>query len=326
MTGQSINQFLQGQLINDYIYAGTLTLSGNPNRYWRANETGEYIQDKFQLKPNLNITAGLRFDWDGGLTEKNGNLVNFDPSKYAYDPATDTITSTGLIVAGNSPHGTPGVSNSTLTGRQWGFAPRIGVAWSPKMFNSKVVVRAGWGMYYDRGELYTYLSPGVAQSITPRGPFGLNQQVPFVGTQLWTGEFGGTGAFQPCVAGGNLPSPGACPPNNALACPWGASLLPPPAGNPTTIAGPDPKTGLTYLPNVNQLALGNQPFYLGVYARNNKLPYTMNTTLDIQWQPPNDLPIDIGYVNALGLHDLVPLPFIQSRIAAPPKPFSAPSC
>lgn len=86
MTGQSVNQFLQGQLIDDYIYAGTLHLSGNPNRYWRANETGEYIQDKFQFKPNLNITAGLRFDWDGALTEKNGNLVNFDPSKYSYDP------------------------------------------------------------------------------------------------------------------------------------------------------------------------------------------------------------------------------------------------
>ncbi len=26
------------------------------------------------------------------------------------------------------------------------------------MFNSKIVVRAGWGMYYDRGELYSYLS------------------------------------------------------------------------------------------------------------------------------------------------------------------------
>ena len=38
-------------------------LSGNPNRYWRSNETGEYIQDKFQFRPNLAITAGLRFDW-----------------------------------------------------------------------------------------------------------------------------------------------------------------------------------------------------------------------------------------------------------------------
>ncbi len=155
---QDINQFLQGELIDDYLYAGTIILSGNPNRYWRANETGEYLQDKFQLRSNLSVTAGLRFDWDGGLTEKNGKLLNFDPSKYAYNSVTDKITSTGLIVAGNSKYATPGVSNSTLTGRQWGFAPRIGVAWSPKKFNNKVVVRAGWGMYYDRGELYSYLS------------------------------------------------------------------------------------------------------------------------------------------------------------------------
>ena len=59
---------------------------GIANRYWRAKESGEYIQDKFQLRSNLAITAGLRFDWNGGLTEKNGNLLNFDPSKYSYDP------------------------------------------------------------------------------------------------------------------------------------------------------------------------------------------------------------------------------------------------
>src|ERR1700730_8332880 len=319
MTGQSVNQFLQGKLIDDYIYAGTLHLSGNPNRYWRANETGEYIQDKFQFKPNLNITAGLRFDWDGALTEKNGNLVNFDPSKYSYDPTTDTITSTGLIVAGNSSHATPGVSKSTLTGRQWGFAPRIGIAWSPKVFSNKVVVRAGWGMYYDRGELYSYLSPPVAQSITPGGLFGINQQVPFVGTQFCPQLFPGT--FAPCVPSTAAP----CPPNNQLACPWGPSLLPAPAGNPTTIAGPDANTGITYLPNASLLEQGFQPFYLGVYNRNNKLPYTMNSTLDIQWQPRNDLAIDIGYVNALGRHEIIPIPFNQPRIATPTSPLCGPA-
>jgi Carboxypeptidase regulatory-like domain len=309
ITSQSINQFLQGQLINDYIYAGTLYMSGNPNRYWRAKETGEYFQDKFQFRSNLAITAGVRFDWNGGLTEKNGNLLNFDPSKYSYDPVADQITSTGLIVAGNSPHATSGVSSSTLTGRQWGIAPRIGVAWSPKMFNSKVVVRAGWGMYYDRGELFSYLSPGVAQSITPGGPFGINQQVPFVGTQFCPGEFPGN--FAPCTT--------------TLSNPWGDTLAPPPSGNPTTIAGPDSKSGVTYLPNGNLLAQGFVPFYLGVYARNNKLPYTMNSTLDIQWQPRNDLAIDIGYVNALGRHEIVPLPFNQARIASPSNPLCGPT-
>jgi hypothetical protein len=306
---QSINQFLQGIMNDDYVYTGTLFMSGDTNRYWRAKETGEYVQDKFQLHSNLTITVGVRFDWDGALTEKNGKLLNFDPSQYAYNSLTDQITSTGLIVAGNSPHGTPGVSNSTLTGRQWGFAPRLGIAWSPKMFNSKLVVRAGWGMYYDRGELFSYLSPGVAQSISPGGPFGINQQVPFVGTQFCPTFF--TGTFATC--------------SSNLSNPWGNTLLPPPSGNPTTIAGADAKTGVVYLPNASLLEQGNIPFYLGAYARDNKLPYTMNTTLDIQWQPRNDLAIDIGFVNALGRHEIIPIPFNQARIATPSNPLCGPA-
>jgi hypothetical protein len=303
---QSINQFLQGALFNDYLYTGTLVLAGNPNRYFRSNETGEYIQDKFQLRSNLTITAGLRFDWMGGFTEKNGDFLNFDPSKYSYDPTTDTISSDGLIVAGNSPHHSPGVSNSTLLGRQWGFAPRFGVAWTPKMFNDKVVVRAGWGMYYDRGELYTYLSPGVAQSITPGGPFGINQQLPFVGTQFCPTAFAGT--FNPCTS--NLENP------------WGTSTTPPtpPNGDPSSILTTQVGNGCTELPTATMLEGGCIPFYLAVYNRNNKLPYTMNSTLDIQWQPRNDLAIDIGYVNALGRHEIIPVPFNQARIASPTNP------
>ena len=169
----------------------------------------------------------MRFDWDGGLTEKNGNLLNFDPSKYAYDPTTDTITSNGLIVAGNNPQvGTPGVSNSTLTGRQWGFAPRIGVAWSPKKFNNKLVVRAGWGMYYDRGELYSYLSPGLTQNITNGGPFGINQQQPFVSTQFCPTQF--AGPFNSCAER-------QVPNGNQLALSLGLpSAATQPTGNPRT--------------------------------------------------------------------------------------------
>ena len=306
---QDINQFLQGLLNDDYLYAGTQFLSGNPNRYWRANETGEYIQDKFQLRSSLSVTAGLRFDWEGGLTEKNGNFLNFDPSKYAYNPVTDQIASTGLIIAGNSPHATTGVSNSTLTGRQWGLAPRIGLAWSPKKFNNKVVVRAGWGLYYDRGELYSYLSQPGAATIAPGGPFGINQQLPFVGAQFCPTAFPGT--FNTC--------------SSTLSNPWGNTLAPPPNGNAATIAIPDPVTGIAALPNAAGLENGDIPFYLAAYARSNKLPYTMNTTLDIQWQPRNDLAIDIGGVNALGRHEIIPIPFNQARIASPSNPLCGPA-
>ena len=46
----------------------------------------------------------------------------------------------------------------------------------------------------------------------------------------------------------------------------------------------------------------------------------MNTTLDVQWQPRNDLAIDIGGVDALGRHEIIPVPFNQARIATPTNP------
>jgi hypothetical protein len=309
IAASDFTNFMVGNLSPNTVYNITTLQVGDSNRYYRAKESGEYIQDKFQLRSNLSITAGLRWDWDGGLTEKNGKLLNFDPTKYSYDPTTDTITGNGVIVAGNNANGTPGVSNTTLTGRQWGFAPRVGVAWSPKMFNNKVVVRAGWGMYYDRGELFAYLSPGVTGNITTGGPFGINAQEPFVNSQSCLVTVActptlenpyGTTLVQPTGKANSIVLPNAC----ALA---------------TLANAPAPNVGCT--PNTSNIT----PFYLGVYARNNKLPYTMNSTLDIQWQPTNTLAIDIGYVNALGRHEIIPIPFNQPRVATPANPLCGPA-
>ena len=271
-------------------FIDTNFLQGDANRYLRSNETGLYLQDKYQIRSNLSISAGLRFDDHGGLTEKYGKLFNFDPSLYNYNATTDTIVSNGFVVAGNNPlFPTKGVSNSTLTGRQWGLAPRIGLAWSPKRFNDKVVVRAGWGMYYDRGELFTYLSPGFASGVIAGGPFGVNQTPPWVNTT-------------------------ACSPYAYTNCtfenPWGATLNPPPSGNPKDLN----------LPNAAAIETGIPLFSFGDYNRANKLPYTLNQTLDIQWQPRRDLAIDIGYVGNLGRHEVVPLPFNQAQIASPSSP------
>ncbi len=317
IAAQDFTSFLQGQLIDNYLYNITATINGNANRYWRTKESGEFFQDKFQWHSNLTITAGVRFDWNGGLTEKNGQLLNFDPSKYSYDPATDTLNSNGLIIAGNnSKYATPGVSNTTLTGRQWGIAPRLGVAWSPDMFHSKLVVRAGWGMYYDRGELYSYLSPGLTQNITNGGPFGINQQEPFVSTQFCPTYF--PNPFSPCSG-----DPTVVPNGNQLAYPWGdPANKTNPTGNPTAVIPPVANVCGTGGPaNIGAyLACGLPPFYIGAYERSNKLPYTMNSTLDIQWQPRNDLAIDIGFVNGLGRHEIIPVPFNQARIASPGNP------
>ena len=245
------------------------------------------FRTRFQLRSNLSLTAGLRFDWNGGLTEKYGRIFNFDPSQYSYDETTGDITSTGFIIAGNNTQfPTQGVSNTTLTGRQWGFAPRIGVAWSPKKFNDKVVVRAGRGIYYDRGELFTYLSPGFAAGVIAGGPFGVNQSPPFVNSQVCSS----IGSFYQVFIPTCDPS---SPTGGSLANPWGAALGPRQPAIPPTLP--------SLLPNRagdHQRSIRCSP--LAIYNRANKLPYTINQTLDIQWQPRNDLAIEIGYVGNLG--------------------------
>ncbi len=304
------SQFLLGE-VTPYTSNGFVTsayLQGDANRYYRAGQTGLYLQDKYQVRSNLNVTLGLRYDWNGGLTEKYGRIYNFDPSQYAFDGSE--VTSTGFIIAGNNTqYPTKGVSNSTLTGRQWGFAPRLGIAWSPQMFHNKVVVRAGTGLYYDRGELFSYFSPGFAAGVITGGPFGVNQSPPFVNSQLCQSLTAPYQSYIPTCDPTQV-GPGTSGTGGSLTYPWGSNgPQAPPTGNPADI--------INYLPNVSEIENGAQLFALAVYNRKNKLPYTINNTLDIQWQPRNDLLIQIGYVGNLGRHLVIPVPFNQAQIASP---------
>jgi Carboxypeptidase regulatory-like domain/TonB dependent receptor len=291
-------------------------LQGNASRYYRANQLGGYVQDKFQVTPTLSLTAGIRYDWDGGLTEKEGRIFNFDPNLYSYNQTSDTIVNPGFIIAGNNANGTSGVSPTTLTGRQWGIGPRLGAAWQPEMFHDKVVVRTGFGMYYDRGELFSYFSPGYAIGTVTGGPFGVNQQLPFVTAQtcpvatLYSyyiptcggleegGDPFGPPTIAPTAATGNLANPYTDVQSAAPSNPKSSDLS-------------------KYLPNIASIENGGQPISLGVYDRTNKLPYTYNYTLDIQWQPRNDLVFELGYVGNLGRHQVIPVPFNQPGIASP---------
>jgi hypothetical protein len=309
ISSADFSQFIQGLVTTNDDFTTTKFLQGNANRYYRAGQAGAYVQDKFQVRSNLSLTAGLRFDWDGGLTEKYGRIFNFDPSRYSYNDATDTIDPNnqgmnGIIIAGNNKlFPTKGVSNTTLTGRQWGLAPRLGAAWSPRRFNDKVVVRAGFGMYYDRGELYSYLSPGFAEGVINGGPFGVNQTPPFVSAQSCPPS--STSLYL-----GYIPT---CPSSGySLSSPWGSTLGPAPTGNPADIT--------QFLPNEAAIASGAQLFSFATYNRANKLPYTINQTLDVQWQPRNDLMIEVGYVGNLGRHGVIPIPFNQPGIASPTNP------
>ena len=96
-------------------------------------------------------------------------------------------------------------------------------------------------------------------------------------------------------------------------------LWPPPTGNPAN--GPLAEN----VPGVVATIL-NEPYQqlpaFAYYDRANKLPYTMNYTFDIQWQPRRDLAIDIGFVGNSGRHEVMPIPFNQPGIASPSHPIN----
>lgn len=265
----------------------TVLFNGPTNRYYRANQVGMYAQDKWKLTPTLNLSLGVRYDWDGPLTELNGNLINFDPSQYKYDFATDTIVNDGLIVAGNNKQfGTPGASNSTLTGRQWGIAPRLGIAWSPSFLHN-VVFRSGFGLYYDRGEFFSEFSPSAGFGFN--GPFGVTLEPPFV---------------QPVVGTAS----------STFSNPFGTSPPPPPPNTPAAFQAS--------LPNIAALMNGATPFLFGGYDPRNKLPYSENWNVDVQWQAANDMVINLAYIGNRGLHETLPIPFNMPQVATPQHPIN----
>ncbi len=296
------SSFLQGDLCTPNSFfcgeTGASTfVNGESNRYFRSNQVGTYVADTFRLKANLTLTLGLRWDWNGPLTEKNGRLANFYPQDYSYDFNSDTISGIGIVVAGNNKQfGTKGVSDSTLTGRQWGFAPRIGIAWTPG-FAKNLVVRAGYGLYYDRGEYVAGLSPSAGGGFN--GPFGVTVEPPFV---------------VPILA-----QPGA-----PFSAPFGTGAPP---------AAPSSLAGITSLiPNIADLIANTTPYctangiancgplQFAAYDPKNKLPYSENWLLDLQWQPRNDLVFTLSYVGNHGQHEPIPVPFNQPGIATPTHP------
>jgi hypothetical protein len=315
ITSQNFPGFVQGQLAQQNASFTTTTfLVGNANRYYRANQVGGYVQDKFQVTPTLSLTAGVRYDWDAGLTEKNGNIFNFDPTKYQFNTAcltngddnpADCYPSNGIVIAGNNPQHTPGASNTTLTGRQWGFGPRLGFAFSPKRDHGSFVIRGGTGLYYDRGENFSFFSAGYATGEVTGGPFGVVQSPPFVN------------AVQ-CSQDGPTPGANCAGPYN-LSTPFGAA---------TVIKQPTGKASdfTNYLQTPDQIHTLGQTYgpapmtTFTDYAQDNKLPYTINYTLDFQWQPRNNLVLEMGYVGNVGRHQVVPIPVNQAQIATPDKP------
>ena len=191
--------------------AGTLFpnyLLGLPDEYTqgspqteniRANALYLFAQDSYKVKPNLTLNYGFRWELNEPLADAAQRVQTFRPGQATQIfPCQLNAENTATIGNGVSDCG-PGSQNEAyfplglvipgdkgvpkgLTATYYkAFAPRIGIAWSPEMFHDKLVIRSGFGIFYNPMEQL------VLEQFQGEPPFGgsnaINEglfQTPFV--------------------------------------------------------------------------------------------------------------------------------------------------
>ncbi|PYU27190.1 MAG: hypothetical protein DMG30_00110 [Acidobacteria bacterium] len=139
-----------------------------------------YAEDRWQIKPNLTIDAGLRYEYNGNLVAQANQTSDIDLSApsgpvfvVAGDPTSLPPGASGLaslsplpIVSASS----VGWNNSLLTPRYLRFSPRLGLALRIPG-SHEMVVRAGFGIYTNQAAY------SILQNLAENMPFFLFKTV-----------------------------------------------------------------------------------------------------------------------------------------------------
>jgi hypothetical protein len=133
-TGDPVASFLLGQVDNANFDISAL----------RHLENEQYLapwfNDEFKATKNLTLTLGLRFDYQGCLSEAHGNQSTFSPT--ASNPGAGGIPG-AVIFAGSGPGRTGDKCFEKPAKDAWG--PRFGFAYR---INNQTSFRGGYGIYY----------------------------------------------------------------------------------------------------------------------------------------------------------------------------------
>ncbi len=130
-TNNGLADFLLGDLYSIFQGAGEIAdVAG-----WQP---GFYGQDQFRLRPNITITAGLR--WDPNISPKiaNGRAATFVPGQQSTVYPNAPI---GLVFPGDT-----GVGEGLMATTYGYYEPRVGIAWQPKSL-PQTSIRAGFGLF-----------------------------------------------------------------------------------------------------------------------------------------------------------------------------------
>jgi len=118
-------------------------------RHRRYTHTGLFVQDDFRVRPNLNINLGLRWEYTSPAVEQfdiQNNIYPVDASGQAVLGPILDVRSIGLFPADGE--------TRPLFKKDWNdFGPRVGFAWDP-LTNARMVLRGGYGRFYNRPELF----------------------------------------------------------------------------------------------------------------------------------------------------------------------------
>jgi hypothetical protein len=126
---ENVGQFVYTNLtnfLNDQAASFRATQGNGDNRVLMP-AWGMFVQDNYRWKPNVTLSLGLRYDWNGTPSEAHNKFSILDPT-------------TGTVVA----LGTNGVNQVFQTNNK-NFQPRIGIAWDPTG-DGKTAVRAGYAI------------------------------------------------------------------------------------------------------------------------------------------------------------------------------------
>jgi len=274
--------------------------SGDPYRDIRANDFNLFVQDDWHVSKRLTINAGLRWDVYGAFTEDKGRFVAFDPRLAETTPILGGLgvaVTGGFVQAGNGKlPDLPKVQDGLVDTPYKNFGPRIGFAFRPNADNDTVVIRGGYGIYYDRINARSFNS----QVFNP--PYDL------VGLNL-----------------SNLTTILIDPKDPYVHVP-AASAFPTLFSNPSyfPFGGPPYVLPVTTITNfVEATAPGIVPVS-GIYPdRSNFVtPYVQQYNVGVQWEALNNTLLDVSYVGSMS-HKLTRLVNINQSVL-PGNPYSGP--
>jgi len=268
------------QLNGNFIFFGSETgidfadfLLGIPSQYNRSQIqpfygrnkfVGLYAQDSWRATKNLTLNYGLRWDRVEPWYEKYNQIATFVPGQQS-------------IVFPGAPAGIlfptdPGVSRTLAPPGNLDFAPRIGLAYSPRSNNKilggpgKTSIRASYGMFYSAIEALTI---GILSANAPYGTTYTSPAPPLFSTPFVTAANGqNQGQYFPVQLA----------PLN------------------TTASHPDSAIDWSQFEPISGIP---------GYPTNNKIPYTQEYMLSIERGFGNNTLLSVSYVGTQSHHLLV---------------------